>query len=96
MAGIRWNPGPPPATKQGERLLLIASPLGRNFDAQADNRPAMYIGHFREGEPNPVSTRIWGMSENEARPELNVLYWADVETDLPMEIRALAQDDLKG
>jgi hypothetical protein len=98
MAGIKWNLGQPPETQRGKRLLLIASPTGVNFDAAADNRPDIYIGHFGHAEDAYVPARIWGMSANEARPALNVKYWAEIEIDLPpnVELRLLTIDNFKG
>ena len=97
MAGIRWNEGQPPETQRGKCLLLIASPLGGNYDVGADNRPDICVGHFHaEDEPRPVPARFLGMSANHARPELNVRYWAEIDLPAGVELRALTVDDLKG
>jgi hypothetical protein len=96
MAGINWNSGPPPETQVRNRLLLIASPIGVNFDAAADNRPDIYIGHFGHAEDGYVPARIVGMSANEARHALDVKYWAEIELPPGVELRSLTIDDLKG
>jgi hypothetical protein len=58
--GIRVN------RQRGKRLLLIASPTNRTYDAAEDNRPNIYVGHFGHAEDAYVPARIWGMSANEA------------------------------
>src|SRR5580692_11421307 len=50
MTGIKWNLGQPPETQRSKRLLLIAFPTNVNFDAAADDRPDIYIGHFGDAE----------------------------------------------
>jgi hypothetical protein len=97
MAGIKWNKGRPPETQRDKRLLLIASPLGGNFDTADDNRPDICVGHFHAAdEPNPVPARFSGMSANHARPDLNVRYWAELNLPPGVELRELTVDDLKG
>jgi len=96
VAEITWIAGNPPQHPPGKLFLLIASPLGGNFDVQADNRPAVYVGHYRPNEPRPVPARVWGMSANKSRPDLDVLYWAEIDLPSGLEIRDLTQDDLFG
>ena len=78
MGGIKWNRDEPPATQQGKRLLLIASPTGLNYDAAADNRPDIYVGHFGH-ECKRSSTTVGGnvLGENNTLsdhgPHLNIL-----------------------
>jgi hypothetical protein len=74
-------------------LLVIGSPIDRQFDAAADNRPDVFIAHFHEGEGVYVPARIFGMSATGARPTLDVQYWAEIETDLPVELRDLVVDN---
>jgi len=97
MARIKWIEGRPPETQRGKRLLLIASPTYVNFDAAADNRPDVCVGHFHAGdEPNPVPARFSGVSASDTRPELNVRYWAEIDLPPGVELRVLTIDDLKG
>jgi hypothetical protein len=97
MAGIQWNEGRPPEAQRGKRLLLIASPTNVNFDSATDNRPDICVGHFHAADvPNPVPARFSGMSASEARPELNVHCWAEIDLPPGAELRALTVDDLKG
>lgn len=96
MTGISWNLGQPPASQRGNRLLLIASPIGENFDAAADNRLDIYVGHFSDVNDDYVPARIWGMSANETRPTLAVKYWATIDLPPNADLRSLTIDDLKG
>ena len=81
MSQIDWKKGAPPASMKGERLLLIATPTNVNFDAAADNRPDVYVGHYSDANDGFVPIRVQGMSPNNARPELKVEYWTEI--DLP-------------
>jgi hypothetical protein len=74
MAGINWHAGQPPASQQGNRLLLIAFPDSGPYDIAADNRPEIYIGHYGHGEDGYVPARISGMSASEPRPKLHVKF----------------------
>jgi hypothetical protein len=96
MTGIKWNLGQPPEKQRGKRLLLIASPTNVNFDAAADNRPDIYIAHFGDAEDGYVPARISGMPTNEARPALNVKYWAEINLPPNVELRLLTVSDFKG
>jgi hypothetical protein len=96
MTGIVWKRGRPPETQRGKRLLLIASPTGVTFDANADNRPDIYIGHFGEGAGDYVPATVWGMAANDARPPLDVKYWAEIDLLYGVELRALTNSDIKG
>lgn len=97
MAGIKWNAGRPPETQRGKRLLLISSPTNVNFDAAADNRPDICVGHFHaDDEPYPVPARFRSMSANEPRPALDVYYWAEIDLPPGVELRELTVSDLKG
>lgn len=96
MTDIKWNLGQPPEMQRSNRLLLIASPTDVNFDAAADNRPDIYIGHFGDAEDAYVPARISGMSANEARPALNVKYWAEITLPPNVELRLLTTSDFKG
>jgi len=96
MAGIKWNRGEPPETERGKRLLLIASPMNRNYDAAADNRPDIYIGHYGHAEDRYVPARVWGMSANEARPPLAIMYWAEIDPPPGIELRELTISNHKG
>jgi hypothetical protein len=93
---IKWNKGQPPKAEQGKRLLLIACPTGVNYDVAADNRPSIYIGHFGHAADSYVPARIWGMSANEARPDLDVKYWAELDLPVDVELRELTVDDHTG
>jgi hypothetical protein len=93
---IKWNKGEPPKVEQGKRLLLIAHPTGVNYDVAADNRPGIYIGHFGYAEDGYVPARIWGMSANEARPALDVKYWAEIDLPADVELRELTVGDHRG
>jgi hypothetical protein len=96
MTGIKWNLGQPPETQRSKRLLLIAFPTNVNFDAAADDRPDIYIGHFGDAADGYVPARIWGMPANEARPALNVKYWAEIDLPPNVELRSLTIGDFKG
>jgi hypothetical protein len=94
MAAIEWHHGAPPDAMRGKRLLIIGYPMNRNyFD---DNRPDIVIGHFHETEGTFVPARISGMSEDQARPDLNVLYWADIDLPEGVELSPLKDRHLKG
>jgi hypothetical protein len=43
-----------------------------------------------------VPARISGMSEDQARPDLNVLYWADIDLPEGVELSPLKDRHLKG
>jgi hypothetical protein len=92
---IVWHEGHPPGTHKW-RLLLIASPTGGNFDAAADNRPDLYVGHFNGSTDGYVPARVSGMKADDARPTLNVKYWAEINLPEGMEIRSLTVDDVRG
>ena len=96
MTGIVWKRGRPRETQRGKRLLFIASPKGRNFDAAADNRPDIYIGHFGDQEDDYIPARTWGMHAKDARPGLNIKYWAEIDLPYGVELRSLTTDDIKG
>jgi hypothetical protein len=96
MAGIKWIAGQPPESQRGKRLLLIASPIGGNLDAAADNRLDIYVGYFGDANDDYVPARIWGMFANEARPSLLVRYWAEINLPPNVELRSLTIADLKG
>jgi hypothetical protein len=93
---IEWHKGEPPESERGKRLLLIAHPTGNTHDAAADNRPDIYIGHFGHAEDGFVPARIWGMSANEARPALNVKYWAEIDLPADVELHGLTVGDFSG
>lgn len=57
MTGIVWKHGRPPDTQRGKRLLFIASPTGGNCDANDDNRPDIYVGHFGEAADDYVPAK---------------------------------------
>jgi hypothetical protein len=65
-------------------------------DAAADNRPDLYVGHFHIGRQNFVPASSRGMSAGEVRPELEVLFWADIDLPPGLELRELTKDDLHG
>jgi hypothetical protein len=96
MTGISWHLGSPPERQRGNRLLLIACPIGGNLDAAADNRLDIYVGYFSDAYDDYVPARIWGMSASEARPRLLVRYWAEIDLPPNMELRSLTIADLKG
>lgn len=96
MTGIVWKRGRPPETQRSKRLLLIASPTGVNFDAAADNRPDICVGHFGEEVDGYVCARIQGMPAEDARPALDVKYWAEIDLPYGVELRSLTKSDLKG
>jgi hypothetical protein len=95
MAGIEWHRGTPPEAMRKKRLLIIGYPTNRNWPAA---KPEIFIGHFGEGEDDYVPARIAGMSHNEARPPLDVRYWAELELTLPkgVELTPLGDADFKG
>lgn len=95
MPGLKWNAGEPPESQRGKRLLLIASPMGGTFDIAEDNRPSIYIGHFLENR-RYAPARIWGMPENDPRPDLDVKYWAEINLPAGVELRALSDRDFLG
>jgi hypothetical protein len=95
MSGIVWKLGHPPLSQKGNRLLLIASPIGGTHDAEADNRPDICIGHFHEGEGYYVPARFPAMPEG-ARPKLLVHYWAEIKLPVDVGLRSLGDGDLKG
>ena len=95
MAGIEWTEGEPP-TIEGRRVLVIASPRGGTYDAAADNRPDIFIGHWHDNGWY-VPARIGGMSENEARPRLDpIKCWAEINLPSGVELRELTARDCKG
>ena len=96
MREISWHLDSPPERQRGNRLLLIASPIGGNLDAAADNRLDIYVGYFSDAYDDYVPARIWGMSANEARPRLLVRYWAEIDLPPNLELRSLTIADLKG
>ena len=95
MTGIVWKEGHPPETLRGKRLLLIASPMNMNFDAAADNRPDIFIGHHGEAADDYVPALVQGMLEG-ARQYLAVKYWAEINLPDGVELRSLTDSDLKG
>jgi hypothetical protein len=98
MGTIKWNPGTPPRPLEGKRLLLIAHPTGITHDAVEDNRPDIYLGHYRDGhgENVYVPARVWGMQAKEARPALDVKYWAEIDLPPDVELRLLTRSDIEG
>ena len=96
MADIKWKKGEPPETQRGNRLLLIATPTGGNYDVAADNRPDIFIGHYGYAEDRYVPARISGMSANDARPALDVKYWAKIDLPDGVKLRTLTESDLRG
>ena len=77
-------------------MLVIGSATNINFDAADDGRPDIFIGHFHETEDASVPARISGMSEDQARPDLNVLYWAKIDLPEGVELSPLRKRHLKG
>ena len=96
MSQIDWKKGPPPASTKGQRLLLIATPTNVNLDAAADNRPDVYVGHYGYANDGFVPIRVQRMSPNNARPELKVEYWAEIDLPLAVELRELTTSDFRG
>ena len=101
MSGIKWNPGHPPKNRKGERLLVIARPMGVTHDAASDPNPDIFIGHWLDEGPHGdsnayVPARISGMRANEARPELDIKYWAEIILPNDVEVRSLTDSDFKG
>jgi len=95
MTGIVWNMGQPPETQRGKRLLLIASPASGNFDAGADRRPDIFVGHFGKGVEGYVLARISG-TPAEMRREMHVKYWAEIDLPDGAEVRSLTDSDIAG
>ncbi len=95
MAGIDWKPGRPPESMHGRLLLLVATPGNRTFDIAEDNRPAIYIGHWRP-EEGWFPARVWGMYEGTPRSPLNVTHWAELGGPPGVELRALTESQIKG
>ena len=60
MSRIEWKKGFPPDSEKGKHLLLIATPMGVNLDAAADNRPDVYVGHFSCANDNSSSSECRG------------------------------------
>jgi hypothetical protein len=89
MAGIKWTAGHPPEKQQGNRLLLIGSPIDGTHDAADDNRLDIFIGHFGFAQDAYVPARARGMSEKEARPRLDVKYWSEIDAPADVQLRTL-------
>ncbi len=96
MSRIKWSPGRPPDSEKGKRLLLIATPTNVNFDAAADNRPDVYVGHYSDANDGFVPIRVQGMSPNNSRPELKVQYWAEIDLPVGVDLRELTVSDTHG
>jgi hypothetical protein len=96
MAKLEWHLGSPPETTRGRRLLVVGFPKNGNFDALEDNRPDIFIAHYGEGNDAYVPARIAGMSENSARPSLDVRYWAEIDLPDGVELRRLESRHIKG
>jgi hypothetical protein len=96
MSKIEWHPGRPPERARGRRLLIIGLPTNRTYDAAEDNRPDVFIGHYGESEDAYVPARVSGMSENAARPPLDVKYWAEIPLPDGVELRSLTARHIKG
>ncbi len=93
---IRWHQGRPPrALAKSARLLVIAYPSNRVHDGSGDDLPDLYISHFSEAEQAQVPARMAGVSQNERRLPLNVVYWADINLPDGVEVRLLEDSDLK-
>ncbi len=95
MSRIEWKKGFPPASMTGERLLLIATPTNVNFDAGADNRPDVYVGHYSYASDGFVPIRVQGMSPNNSRPKLKVEWWAEIDLPESVELRELTTSDFR-
>jgi hypothetical protein len=96
MSKIKWHHGAPPQSARGRRLLVIGLPMGRNYDAADGNRPDIFIGHYGTAESAFVPARVSGMSEDLARPPLDVKYWAEINLPDGVELRALTVRHIKG
>jgi len=96
MSRIEWKKGFPPDSAKGKRLLLIATPTNVNFDAAADNRPDVYVGHYSYASDGFVPIRVQGMSPNNSRPELKVEWWAEIDLPESVELRELTTSDFRG
>ena len=96
MSRIEWKKGFPPASMKGERLLLIATPTNVNFDAAADNRPDVYVGHYSYANDGFVPIRSAGNEPEQPRPELKVKFWAEIDLPTGVELRALTTSDFRG
>ena len=96
MPGIEWHEGQPPDFIRARLLLVIGHAMGGNFDAGEDSRPDIFVGHFHEGKGYYVPARVSGMSEREARPALDVKYWAEINLPDGVELRSLEIRHLKG
>jgi hypothetical protein len=94
---IRWHQGRPPrALAKSGRLLVIAHPSNRADYGLEGALPDLYVGHFSKTEDAYVPASIAGMSQDEARPALNILYWADINLPDGVEVRRLTDGDAKG
>lgn len=82
------------ASQRQGRILVIASSLGGNYDAAADNRPDIFIAHH--SPRGFVPARISGMSLGEARPTLKIEYWAELDLPKAVRLRELSNDDIVG
>jgi hypothetical protein len=96
MSRIEWKKGFPPDSEKGKRLLLIATQMGVNLDAAADNRPDVYVGHFSYANDSFVPIRVQGMSPNNPRPALKVKYWVEIDLPEGVELRELGIEDIRG
>ncbi len=95
MVGIDWNRGTPPRSVHGRLLLLVATPGKGNHDIAEDNRPGIYIGHWKHQE-GWFPVRVWGMNEANARSPLNVMFWAELDGPPGVELRALTENHISG
>ena len=69
--------------------------MGRNYNAADGNRPDIFIGHYGAAESAFVPARVSGMSEDLARPPLDVTYWAEINRPDGVELRALTVRRIK-
>lgn len=85
---IRWHQGRPPrALAKVGHLLLIAYPNHGLSDPAEDPRPGLYVGRFSEADKAYVPASIAGISQSEALPALEVLYWADINLPDGVEVQ---------
>jgi hypothetical protein len=93
MAGIIWHKAAGESSiPKGRRLLLIATPLNM---PHTDLLPDVVVGHWHESLSAFVPAEIPYPREG-ARPELNVLLWAEIPAPEGVDLRPLALEDQKG
>ena len=94
LAHLEWREGAPPRGERTTPMLVIGRPLGVPHDAAADNRPSLFLAHYRD--QGLVPARVRGMNTKEARPTIAALFWAEIHPPASIELAPLTEDDRKG